>query len=270
MHAATTSADFVRAIIEQPDDDALRLIYADFLEERGDRDRAEFIRVQIELAAIGDVACGRTGARLRGYARYTKRCRCTPCRLMRREYLSSRRHVFCDWPPEPKHLFTEDDWRRGFVEQVALTVEEWFGGRCPSCTAPAPRSSRHAKVRRADCAACWGSGLQKACGPALVRAAPLRRVAFPAKTPLTTFLGRYVWTRGWAYDTPEATWQLPNVAFDALIQSGMGDPRQDSPAARSGEPSYGFSTQQDARDAQSAASLAWARAQPVPEDAADE
>lgn len=38
------------AICAEPDDDTLRLVYADFLEENGESDRAEFIRVQIELA----------------------------------------------------------------------------------------------------------------------------------------------------------------------------------------------------------------------------
>src|SRR5262249_379898 len=39
---------FLRAIIEEPDDVGLRLIYADWLEERGDP-RGEFIRVQCQL-----------------------------------------------------------------------------------------------------------------------------------------------------------------------------------------------------------------------------
>lgn len=42
---------FVREILEHPDDDAPRLIYADWLEERGDP-RGEFIRVQCELARL--------------------------------------------------------------------------------------------------------------------------------------------------------------------------------------------------------------------------
>lgn len=40
---------FLRAICENPDDDAPRLIYADWLDENGDADRAEFIRLQIEI-----------------------------------------------------------------------------------------------------------------------------------------------------------------------------------------------------------------------------
>src|SRR5690349_17980473 len=43
---------FLQAIIDSPDDDAPRLLFADWLEERGDVARAEFIRVQIELARL--------------------------------------------------------------------------------------------------------------------------------------------------------------------------------------------------------------------------
>jgi uncharacterized protein (TIGR02996 family) len=39
-------------IIENPDADAPRLVYADWLEERGKQERAEFIRVQCELAKL--------------------------------------------------------------------------------------------------------------------------------------------------------------------------------------------------------------------------
>ena len=37
---------FLRAIFDTPDDDTPRLVYADFLEENGEEDRAEFIRWQ--------------------------------------------------------------------------------------------------------------------------------------------------------------------------------------------------------------------------------
>src|SRR5262249_7676147 len=41
---------FLADVAEHPDDDAPRLVYADWLEDNGDPDRAEFIRVQVELA----------------------------------------------------------------------------------------------------------------------------------------------------------------------------------------------------------------------------
>src|SRR5688500_1981869 len=41
------------AVCETPDDDTPRLVYADWLEENGEADRAEFIRGQIELLRLG-------------------------------------------------------------------------------------------------------------------------------------------------------------------------------------------------------------------------
>jgi uncharacterized protein (TIGR02996 family) len=45
-------AAFLAAVCAAPDDDAPRLIYADWLEEQGDSHRAELIRAQIELATL--------------------------------------------------------------------------------------------------------------------------------------------------------------------------------------------------------------------------
>jgi uncharacterized protein (TIGR02996 family) len=46
----TQDEAFLQAIIESPEDDAPRLVYADYLEEHGQAARAEFIRLQCELA----------------------------------------------------------------------------------------------------------------------------------------------------------------------------------------------------------------------------
>lgn len=43
---------FLRTICERPDDDTPRLIFADWLEEQGQEQRAQWIRVQIELAKL--------------------------------------------------------------------------------------------------------------------------------------------------------------------------------------------------------------------------
>lgn len=47
----TEATAFLRAICDRPDDDDPRLVYADWLDERGDP-RGEFIRLQIELARL--------------------------------------------------------------------------------------------------------------------------------------------------------------------------------------------------------------------------
>ena len=48
-------ADFLNNIAAQPDDDQLRLVYADWLQENGDPNRAELIRLQCALALGLDV-----------------------------------------------------------------------------------------------------------------------------------------------------------------------------------------------------------------------
>src|SRR5262245_27737496 len=45
---------FLQAIVADPDDDTPRLVYADWLEDHGQPERAEFIRAQIELARLGE------------------------------------------------------------------------------------------------------------------------------------------------------------------------------------------------------------------------
>ncbi len=50
--AASDGDSLFRAILADPDDDAVRLVYADWCEENGDPDRAEFIRLQIARARL--------------------------------------------------------------------------------------------------------------------------------------------------------------------------------------------------------------------------
>src|SRR5262249_46319231 len=52
MIATNDSIALLRALLETPEDDALRLVYADWLQENGQAERAEFIRVQCELARL--------------------------------------------------------------------------------------------------------------------------------------------------------------------------------------------------------------------------
>lgn len=48
----TSEQDLLEAVIAAPHDDGPRLVFADFLEEHGDPDRAEFIRLQINTPRI--------------------------------------------------------------------------------------------------------------------------------------------------------------------------------------------------------------------------
>jgi uncharacterized protein (TIGR02996 family) len=60
----TEAAALLAAIRAAPDDDAPRLIYADWLDEHGQPERAEFIRVQVELARAETPALRRREAEL--------------------------------------------------------------------------------------------------------------------------------------------------------------------------------------------------------------
>jgi uncharacterized protein (TIGR02996 family) len=45
---------FLSEICDSPEDDAPRLVFADWLEENGEPQRAEFIRLQVRLAKMGE------------------------------------------------------------------------------------------------------------------------------------------------------------------------------------------------------------------------
>lgn len=135
----TDHDSFLRTIIENPADDGPRLVYADWLEERGDP-RGEFIRVQCELAGANE-RC-RAGPPDYCYP-YESLGKCGPClealQLRRREReLLDRYRLSWLWTNEkslprktqcgnrgfdmPGCLVT---FRRGFVEEIALSFPDW-------------------------------------------------------------------------------------------------------------------------------------------------
>src|ERR1700738_3753443 len=69
---------FLADILTRPADDAPRLVYADWLDDHGDPDRAEFIRVQIELARLapGQDVYSRLGYVEGGTRSTSNRCDC--------------------------------------------------------------------------------------------------------------------------------------------------------------------------------------------------
>ena len=98
---------FLQAIVESPDDDAHRLVFADWLDERGDADRAEFIRVQCELA--------RPGPDELRHAR----------NLVREPELLSAREA--EWVAPLRPWVREWRFARGFVEWVRIPAEYAVG-----------------------------------------------------------------------------------------------------------------------------------------------
>jgi uncharacterized protein (TIGR02996 family) len=97
---------FVEAIREDPDDDGVRLVYADWLEEHGDPDRAELIRVQITLETLAG------GAEAR------------PALIAREQALLTEHGA--RWAEPLKGLVWSWRFRRGFVEAVGVEGSEPF------------------------------------------------------------------------------------------------------------------------------------------------
>jgi uncharacterized protein (TIGR02996 family) len=151
MHA---HVDFLEAILAAPDDDVARLVFADWLTEHGEEDYGEFIRVQCELAALGD--CQKPGVyhtpdRASGLWRTERGQNCGRCRWCvftrrERELLDAHRREWT-WTVFPKSDGDDRRWlqdrgpvvavsnrsaageaefRRGFVEGIVCTADRWL------------------------------------------------------------------------------------------------------------------------------------------------
>ena len=131
-------AAFMRAIIGRPDDDVPRLVFADYLDERGKAERAEFIRVQCELARL-KLTCP-----CRGYYCTSLTCDWTndygSLRRSERELLTAKGPYLWDestvngdyWIPAECYRMDsfqarryEDCFRRGFVESITCSWSDW-------------------------------------------------------------------------------------------------------------------------------------------------
>jgi uncharacterized protein (TIGR02996 family) len=126
----TDGEALIRSILAAPADDAPRLVYADWLDERGRAEDAAFVRVQCELARLGFDGAFHTDER--------GRLRQVPTaveRLMERQmelWADSRGRpdlppAMVDWPIYPANTRgVRIRVRRGFVERVSCPAEEFM------------------------------------------------------------------------------------------------------------------------------------------------
>lgn len=203
------------AVRAAPDDDLPRLVLADWLEEQTPpqggatpySDRAEFIRVQVELALLRrrvDSAGRRIG--------HTNAGKIGPLMDRERELFDTR-HVRLSFdhfmslvhrlarstssqvrlPHEPDDHYPDryllGTVHRGFVAQVRCTLADWCGGECGRCHG----SGRYEEYAGAihfgthtpfACDACSGTGRTPGIGPQVV-AHPVERVVLTDREPDT-------------------------------------------------------------------------------------
>jgi uncharacterized protein (TIGR02996 family) len=114
------------AVLDFPDEDTPRLAYADWLDEHGDPERAEFIRVQIDLSRIDCPECGGCGRT--GHRRPIHRCgTCRGDFAEKFALLSAREDVLrrSVWV-RPGRVNSLVFWKRGFGEGVTLSADAFM------------------------------------------------------------------------------------------------------------------------------------------------
>ena len=261
----TTREGLMAAILAAPDDDLPRLVFADWLEENGEAERAEFIRVQCELAKLplykGDYAnCRNCDGD--GYSEpppYHRICR--PCNgTGKKDHANYTRNVLlrrreselltptskAKWfdglmthPASPNVKF-----RRGIVDEVECTLADWCGHNCHQCAGTGrsfPIDGPSIPCRRC------GGALVTGIGPTVLRASPVTRVAFRGKEPRQIANGGVVWEPGFDYSRPH------QVSF-AIAEAGKW-----RASMINGLMVYKFPTTDSAIDAMSAAAIQWAK-----------
>src|SRR4051794_2931417 len=101
-----TAAEFLRLILNDPDADGPRLVFADWLECQGQSDRADFIRAQCAAAALPPDDPRMAGLDGRAGA------------------LLERNRV--EWGQPLAGLAVRWNWRRGFPEFVRMEAATFF------------------------------------------------------------------------------------------------------------------------------------------------
>lgn len=139
-----TELGLLCAICENPKEDDPRLRYADWLDENGFAERAEFIRVQVRLAGPFrgcDPICNQET----GHGRHCEHNLWDDLRARQQQLLADR-HNFVNWTPSVMHTgsragiryetggtvglfgngFESATFTRGFVSHIACTAKDWL------------------------------------------------------------------------------------------------------------------------------------------------
>ena len=178
----TTIDPLLHAVLANPKYDIVRLVYADALEEAGDGDRAEFIRVQITLAnqrnpkrrppaskendRVQDRLEKRINVLWRGGINFIFQDEM--CNLFEGSVATV---VDPRWRPQGRSVFLVE---RGFVSSVRCSLAAWRGEECEKCSG----AGHYHDHFRTQCLDCHGTGRTPGHGPEIVARHPVERVEF--------------------------------------------------------------------------------------------
>jgi len=191
----------LRAIRADPADDFPRLLYADWCEENGQDERAEYVRHMVTVVpSLKWGQCSKClSAEMCEPATGHPVCTCDP--QWRRAVERGREtlrggHPERGWiwagPPLnmiPNATFT---YRRGFIWRVRCPLAAWIGERCAACMEP------NEDVPHPACRLCHGTGLHSGHGRAIMAAHPVQRVELSDREPIREAPGteRMLWWCG--------------------------------------------------------------------------
>ena len=96
------------AILANPADDAPRLIFADYLDENGEPERAEFIRAQVELARLDESAATNEALGRR-------------CWQLEERFAAKQQ-----WAPRLPKTITARSYSRGFIDTIRCRVRTFL------------------------------------------------------------------------------------------------------------------------------------------------
>lgn len=187
----TDGETLLAAIRANKADDAPRLVYADWLDERGQVERAEFVRAQCELAQTNP-ARRRPRGRERQllhlhWWKWYPRCIPSPAHCLN----------FAAHPGGPA---VGVEFRRGFVAHVAADLATLVGGPCEQCEATGidPDNTSGGDL----CPACHGTGRGTGILRELLKREPVETCRAVDKHPEHTVRGSGL---------PEWTWFVGDV-----------------------------------------------------------
>jgi uncharacterized protein (TIGR02996 family) len=134
----TDGVALLRAILTNPEEDMPRLVLADWLEENGCPERAEFVRVQVELARLeATTELDDRGWPVYGHGGENGYCEaCEPFERLRGRKAALLGLYYGDWSaqlhqaigcPQPHVHSFAFDFARGFVAKLTCTAEAWRG-----------------------------------------------------------------------------------------------------------------------------------------------
>ncbi len=198
----TDEQALLRSVLLDPANDLPRLVLADWLEEHGQGEQAEFIRVQIELARM----------ELSGIPRFRTRTGQPTTddfddELEKWETLRRRGRELWTEVIQQCLRSLPDDFvplldngedsgggnpgaivRRGFVSEVSCDLETLFGGPCLACGRPwtgrRRRSGRSSGTGQSFCHTCHGTGRIPGIARELFSSQPVQIVTLTDREPI--------------------------------------------------------------------------------------